>query len=122
MKRTVKIIALLVWLCVLLSGCDAWMGGEYISVTPHEARSEPYADRVIEVTSYTQLRNAITNLVRTGAENGVISISAFKFSSIKSMASCINPNVSFFIIPSSKVICRFTLRFHYISEKHKNIS
>ena len=77
MKRTVKIIALLVWLCVLLSGCDAWMGGEYISVTPHEARSEPYADRVIEVTSYTQLRNAITNLVRTGAENGVISISAF---------------------------------------------
>ena len=77
MKRTVTLVALLVLLCVLLNGCDAWMGGEYLSVTPHEVRSEPYADRVIEVTSYTQLRNAITNLVRTGAENGVISISAF---------------------------------------------
>lgn len=77
MKRTVKILALLIMLCVLCSGCDFWMGGEYLSVTPHEVRSEPYADRVIEVTSYTQLRNAITNLVRTGAENGVISISAF---------------------------------------------
>lgn len=77
MKRTVKIVAMTVLLCILFAGCDAWMGGEYLSVTPHEARSEPYTDRVIEVNSYTQLRNAITNLVRTGAEDGVISISAF---------------------------------------------
>jgi len=77
MKRNVTLVALLVLLCVLLNGCDVWMGGEYLSITPHEVRSEPYADRVIEVTSYTQLRNAITNLVRTGVENGVISISAF---------------------------------------------
>lgn len=77
MKRAVKMLALIIVLCIFCAGCDSWMDGEYLSITPHEARSEPYTDRVIEVSSYTQLRNAITNLVRTGAENGVISISAF---------------------------------------------
>lgn len=76
MKRTAW-IAVIILLCVLCSGCDAWMSGEYLSVTPHEAQTADYADRVIEVTSYTQLRNAVENIVRTGSDNGIISISAF---------------------------------------------
>ena len=76
MKRSV-FVAVIALLCALCSGCDAWTGGEYLSVTPHEAQAVDYADRVIEVTSYTQLRNAVENLVRTGADNGIISISAF---------------------------------------------
>ncbi len=77
MKRTLCFTVLCMMLCVLCSGCSVWTSGEYLSVTPHQVQSEVYANRVIEVTSYTQLRNAISNLVRNGAEDGVISISAF---------------------------------------------
>ena len=77
MKRTICLALLFAVLCVLCNGCNDWMGGEYLSITPHKAQPEAYANRVIEVTSYTQLRNAVANLVRTGAEDGIISISAF---------------------------------------------
>jgi len=77
MKRSVCVILILIMLCVLCSGCDSWMGGEYLSVTPHEVQPEGYTNPVIEVTSYTQLRNAVENLVRNGASDGIISISAF---------------------------------------------
>lgn len=76
MKRIVAIFLIII-LCALCSACDSWMGGEYLSITPHEEHPQVYADRVIEVSSYTQLRNALANLVRTGAEDGIISISAF---------------------------------------------
>ena len=77
MKRKFCVIFLAVAICVLCSACNSWMNGEYISITPREAKPETYANRVIEVTSYTQLRNALSNLVRNGAEDGIISISAF---------------------------------------------
>lgn len=78
MKRAVCAMMLLLVLCVLCSGCDTWTSGEYLSVTPHDAvEAEVYSDRVIEVTSYTQLRNAVERLVQNGANDGIISISAF---------------------------------------------
>ena len=77
MKRLACIVLLIIILCVLCGGCSAWTSGEYLSVTPRDARTETYENRVIEVTSYTQLRNALTSLVRNGAEDGIISISAF---------------------------------------------
>ena len=77
MKRRFCLFILIIVICVSCGACNSWMNGEYLSVTPRNAKPETYANRVIEVTSYTQLRNALANLVRNGAEDGIISISAF---------------------------------------------
>ena len=39
MKRNVLSVALALILCFVLSGCELWMDGEYLTVTPHHEQN-----------------------------------------------------------------------------------
>ena len=69
--------AMCVLICFLLGGCGFWMDGEYLSVTPHEEQNLHVVSGVIEVSNYVQLRNAIAELIESGADGGTISVSSF---------------------------------------------
>ncbi len=71
MKRVAAAV-IAVCLCVTLAGCDLWLHGSYSSVTPHREDSDRTADSNTEVSSYTQLRNKLAELVSTGSEGAVL--------------------------------------------------
>ena len=77
MKHTVALTVVLIFICGILSGCDFWTAGDYLSVTPHEPHQEPIGETVVEVTSYPQLRNALSEIVDNGTDSGIISIASF---------------------------------------------
>lgn len=70
-------IVICVLICILISGCGFWMDGEYLSVTPHEEQIVPVGTGTIAVSNYVQLRNALAELIESGAESGIISVSSF---------------------------------------------
>lgn len=74
MKRT---LLTAVALCLLLCGCTSWMDGSYLSVTPHYENRVPSNQDMIEVSSYVELRDAVTALVEDGAESATFSVEAF---------------------------------------------
>lgn len=67
-------VAGLLALCLLLAGCDNWMNGSYISVTPHSDENNQPQQDVVSVSSYLELRTALADLVESGTESCVISI------------------------------------------------
>ena len=53
-----RVVALMLVLCLLLSGCGGWMDGSYSSVKPHtERHNQPGGDSVV-ASDYSQLRKA----------------------------------------------------------------
>lgn len=69
---------LMVAVCLLLSGCDMWMDGSYHSVTPHREADIALKDGTVEVSSYTQLFNALCNMVADGIQTGVIYVTSIE--------------------------------------------
>lgn len=70
-----KVLALC-FAVLLLSGCS-WMEGSYVSVTPHVVTPDPDPEGTIQVSSYSQLRSALTDLVDAGAVHGLFSLSDY---------------------------------------------
>ena len=70
-----RMIALVFVISVLMSGCAFWMSGEYLSVQPHETQNTQQGNEIIDVTSYTQLRNTLKTLIESGADDVVVSLS-----------------------------------------------
>jgi hypothetical protein len=68
-----SLAAMLLALCLLLSGCG-WIEGSYQSVTPHQKYSGDGDSTVESATSYLQLRTALENMVLNGTESSVISV------------------------------------------------
>lgn len=68
-----RLFACLLVLSLLLGGCG-WMNGSYVSVTPHVVTADPDSDDTIQISAYSQLRNALTDLVDTGATHGLFSL------------------------------------------------
>ncbi len=54
-----------------LSGCDAF-DGEYVRVTPHTIQSTKAAEEAVAAETYTDLRDALCQMVASGTESGVI--------------------------------------------------
>lgn len=76
MKRTA--IALILCGCLALSGCAGLLDGQYVSVQPHEQQSPVAGDGMIEAVDYEQLHDALTDLIETGTEEGVISVAKYR--------------------------------------------
>lgn len=76
MKQFLAVL-LVVAFCFSLTGCGFWMDGDYVSVKPHMDQTILESEEVIAVSSYAQLRSALSELVDTGAQSGIISISSF---------------------------------------------
>lgn len=77
MKRFIAAVLLLAMLCVMLSGCDFWMDGHYVSVEPHMEQNFHPEREIIEASSSSQMRQALAELIEGGAESGIISVSSF---------------------------------------------
>lgn len=82
MKRYFALAVLISALLFLLGGCGFWMDGEYVYVEPYEQLGSSGSKEVISVTTYMQLRNALTELVEQGAEGGVLSVENFNGASV----------------------------------------
>lgn len=83
MKRYVYIAALVVVLCAGLTGCGLWMDGEYLSVTPHQEQNVGAADTVVEISSYSQLPDVLTELVNSGAASGAVAAPQMNLSELR---------------------------------------
>lgn len=77
MKRLIAVVLLISLICGLFSGCDFWMDGYYVSVEPHTEQNYYAEKEVVEITSNSQLLQALVELVEKGVENGIISVSSF---------------------------------------------
>lgn len=82
MKRNIALIALLGLILCLFSGCGFWMDGEYVSVEPYEQDSDASSKEIISVSTYSQMRSAVEELVESGAESGILSVKDFKSPSV----------------------------------------
>lgn len=67
MKRFCPLILLV---CLFLTGCT-WMDGSYVSVVPHQVEYSQTGEDIPAVSSYSQLRSAITELVASGETDGL---------------------------------------------------
>lgn len=81
MKR-IKIMAIPVCLCLLLSGCMNWMDGNYSSVNPHQQQEQQGSDQIISVETSAQLRDALVELVETASESALISVAQMDQTSV----------------------------------------
>ena len=69
-----KILALLMLLCLLLSGCSYWMNGSYSSVKPHKEPAYQTEKPAVPVANYEEMVGALEFILATGAEDGVLSL------------------------------------------------
>ena len=63
----------LLCLCLLLCGCS-WMDGSYVSITPHVVTRDSDSSDTAKISTYSQLRNALTDLVDSGSTHGLFSL------------------------------------------------
>ncbi len=73
MKKTVFPAILVILICSLLCGCGFWMDGNYVSETPHQSQSKQEGEKIIEISSYRQMRTALIEQISTGSESCVMS-------------------------------------------------
>lgn len=83
MKRYIAAVLLMTVLMCLLSGCKFWMDGEYFFEEPYDPEDSGTVKNAIVVSSYTQMRNAMVNLVETGAVSGIFDVSNFNGGSVR---------------------------------------
>lgn len=69
MKRTVICIGIV--FAFLLSGCS-WMGGSYVSVTPHHEKLSGVQSDSLSAANYSELRSHLAELTESGAESAII--------------------------------------------------
>ena len=67
-----RLIALAVTVCLLLCGCNSLLDGEFVSVRPHKIQSDDDYSENVTASSYTTLRNALSNMVVAGRTTGLI--------------------------------------------------
>lgn len=72
MRRNIHIAALVLVLCVILSGCSLWMDGEYLSVVPHQEQNLGSSNTVVDITAYSQLPDVLTDMVESGMASGAV--------------------------------------------------
>lgn len=67
-----RMAAVLIALCLLLSGCSFWMNGSYSTVVPHKELANQTEKPVVDVSNYEQLKAALISMVDSNAESGVL--------------------------------------------------
>ena len=69
-------IAWILILSLLLSGCGAWMDGEYHSITPHTSPDDPGAEDLSTVSGYEDICNVLENMIRSAVDSRIVSVAA----------------------------------------------
>lgn len=73
MKRYIPLLALVLAITTLFSGCSNWMEGEYLSVTPHQNKDLETEVDAVQITTYGEMRRHLAQAVESGALVGTIS-------------------------------------------------
>ena len=68
-----RMCALLLLLCLLLTGCS-WFGGSYVNVVPHQEHSKTIMGQSLQATNYAQLVTILQDMVAQAAESAVIQL------------------------------------------------
>lgn len=72
-----KCIAVLLVICLLLSGCSSMFGGSYVSINPHLEEDQLDRQEFLQVRSYEGLLSALAAQIEVGAETVTLSVSGF---------------------------------------------
>ena len=80
MKRSMICMGLV--LAMILGGCS-WMGGSYVSVTPHQVQLAGTQTGSLTASEYTQLRSILAELTETGAESAVILVPEYDANAVE---------------------------------------
>lgn len=68
------ILAVLVCLCLLLSGCSALFSGSYYHTEPHLQHGNQAGNNNVSASNYTGLYNALISMAESGTQSGIISV------------------------------------------------
>lgn len=71
-----RVICAALTISLLISGCS-WMGGSYVSVTPHHEQVPDVQSDSLAAADYPELRNTLAELTEAGAESAVIYVSQY---------------------------------------------
>ena len=71
-----RIAVMLAAVCLFLSGCS-FMGGEYLSVTPHELPVSGNQTNNLSVSDYAELKAVLEGMVQAGTESTVINVARY---------------------------------------------
>ena len=69
-----KVVLCILLVSILLTGCSGWRDGYYVSVTPHTDDVYEQAKEMIEVESYSQIRDALIQTVENGSASVVLAV------------------------------------------------
>lgn len=72
-----KKLALIVALCLLLTGCMSWMDGAAYSVEPHQEGPKKPEQSFPAVSTYAELLRVMETLVEQGAQTGLLSVERY---------------------------------------------
>lgn len=78
-----KRVALLLIICLLLSGCGTYMDGEFIWEQTHPIAPAPDSGQNISVADYQQLCAALTDCVEAGIERRTLSVGMYDRESLE---------------------------------------
>ena len=81
--KKIRMIVLAALLSLMLCGCDSWMDGSYQSVKPHQQADYFAQIGAVQVSSYTQLYQALCNMAAAGTEQQVFYISGIEADVLK---------------------------------------
>lgn len=69
-----RIAILFLGLCLLLSGCTAWMNESYVSVTPHREENAQTEPGNVTASNYRELAAALEDMVELGTGQSLIHV------------------------------------------------
>ena len=72
-----KLLAMLLLVCIMLSGCAGFLDGSYVSVKPHQEENDQDSGGNANASTYTQLYRALELMVADGVETRVIYLSHY---------------------------------------------
>ena len=81
MRRFIPVFIFLI--AIGFTGCGNWLRGDYHSVEPHKESDYAGVSDNIVAKDYSQLREAMVDLVESGAESGMIFIPGFSADQIE---------------------------------------
>ena len=71
-----KIVALLLALSLLLTGCS-WLDGNYVSVTPHREQRHEGLMQIVSASKLQELLEALKDMVSAGQKSAVINVAEY---------------------------------------------
>ena len=72
-------------LCLLLCGCSIWMDGEYSSIRPHEEQNPAPDQGIIEISNYSQLKDALAEAISEGKDTALFYVTQLEQDSLNDL-------------------------------------